>query len=237
VGIAFFIAYTLIPDAYNASMAPTKYWHWLPYLAGVAMLTGALSLAHGLVILERWMLYLLLGALAAWLLVPTWRDLEPPRTTYVPLLAGYFVLLAVLIDPLPARFSPRIVDSSMCLAAACTAVAVWAAISETYGRVGAVAAPAWAGACLANWFVRSSTSSRAAAPLYAVLVGGIAFVGFVYPPEKAEWVLLVIPALPLALWITTFGPLARLSGRRAAAVQIASVLIPLAVAAVVVARG
>jgi hypothetical protein len=40
---------------------------------------------------------------------------------------------------------------------------------------------------------------------------------------------MLAPLAPLALWLCAYGPLARLAGLKAAAVQIAVVLLPLAI--------
>ena len=37
--------------------------------------------------------FLLLAVLTAWLIVPTWSSLDPPRTTYIVLLAVYLAIL------------------------------------------------------------------------------------------------------------------------------------------------
>ena len=69
---------------------------------------------------------------------------------------------------------------------------------------------------------------RGLIPVYCVLIGGCAFVGFV-EPEPPQIGILVIPAAPLALWACVIGPLAKTSGWRAVAIQATMVLTPIIV--------
>jgi hypothetical protein len=59
-------------------------------------------------------------------------------------------------------------------------------------------------------------------------VGGFAYVAAVYPMEPM-WLLVALPAAPLALWICALGPLSRLTGLRAIVVQAVCVLVPLVI--------
>ena len=235
--VAFFVGYVLLPDELRASLRPNRYWHWLPYVALVGTIVGPVALSRGCQFMSRMAIYSVFALLAAWLLMPTWKDLDPVRAKYIVLLAVYFVLLIALLDPLPGRISPRLFNVLLWVAAVFSVGAVWAAISETYGRVGAVAASAWGGICVASWVMKSKTTSRATIPLYATSFGGLAFVGFIYPPDETIVMTMVVPAVPLALWVFVGGPLSKLAGRKETVAQSLAVLIPLGIAASLVVFG
>jgi hypothetical protein len=91
----------------------------------------------------------------------------------------------------------------------------------------------WCFALLARSESSAETDPRATAlrgliPVYAMLIGGLAFIGTIEldPPQPT---LLLAPAAPLVLWIFAFGPLAKLPGWKAATLQAAAVLVPLAI--------
>jgi hypothetical protein len=223
--ISFFVGYLLLPDELRASLRPSRYWHWLPYVALVGMIIGPVALSRGRKVISRTAIYLSFALLTAWWLMPNWKDLDPVRAKYIVLLAVYFVLLIALLDPLPGDVSPRLFNVLLWVAAVFSTGAVWASISETYGRVGAVAASAWGGMCVASWVMNSNTTSRATIPLYATLIGGLAFVGFVYPPDETIFMTMVVPAVPLVLWMFVRGRLSKLTGRNKAIAQALAVLI------------
>src|SRR5262249_29616844 len=81
----------------RAALAPSRHWHWLPYLALASMVLGPVGLAEGVRSFERRLLHLLLALLAAWFLVPTWASLKPSRGVHLAgLAAGLFVLMLAL---------------------------------------------------------------------------------------------------------------------------------------------
>ncbi len=228
--IGFFVGYVLLPSW--AELVPKRHWHWLPYLGLGAMIIGPIGLARGVFAVERWLLLLALAIVAAWLLVPTWASLQPPRSVYVPILAGYLLLLSVLLEPLPARVPGRLLLALLSIVALSVAVAIAALVSLNYARVAAIAAAAIVGCCVASFFYFHESMTRGLIPAYAILVGGVAFVATIEPSRPLVGLLLA-PAAPLALWSCAWGPLARLRGVKAAVVQSAVVLVPLACALLV----
>ena len=235
LGTAFFVGYALLPEQVHASLRPQRYWHWLPYLGAVAMMAGPVGLAHGLLAMERWLMQLMLALLAACLLVPTWDSLQPPRTVCIPLLTSYFFVLMTALAPLPALISARLFQSLLAVVALCVAGMIWALVSETTGRVAAVAAAGMMGVCVSSFFSTAQNTARGLVPVFTILVGGSAFVGTIQPAPPLTGMLLA-PAAPLALWICVRGPLARLRGAGASAAQTIAVLITLAIAVVIVLR-
>lgn len=193
---------------------PERHWHWLPWLAiGTAML-GAVSLAAGVARLERWLLVLMSAVVAAWLLVPKWAGLDPPRLKMIPLLCGYLLLLVAALDDLPERIPGRTFAASLAVAAASVAAVIAYETSITQAQVAGMAAGALAGIALAFGRRAGALELRGMIPAYVVVVGGMAYVGAIGPREPI-YALLSVPAAPLALWLSAGGSLGRLQGHRA----------------------
>lgn len=228
---ACFVGYALLPSW--AVTAPTRHWHWLPYLGLVAMVTGPVGLAPGLLRVERWLLTLLLAVLAAWLLVPTWADLQPARPTYVRILTAYVLLLSMLLDPLPARVPVRLFLATLTIVASVGAIMVAVFISLTFGQLAGIAAAAMAGCTIAASRAGDPTMTRAVIPAFAVLVGGSLFVGSI-EPDPALHGFLLVPAAPLGLWMCARGPFARHQGVARATIGLVGVLVLLAIAGILI---
>ena len=99
--------------------------------------------------------------------------------------------------------------------------------------LGALPAGALAGCGVAALFLRETPDWRSLVLPYAFVAMGYAYTGAVYPTEP-QWLLLLVPAAPLALWFCSVGPLARLTGVRATLVQAAFVIVPLIIIAALV---
>jgi MFS family permease len=211
-------------------LLPSRHWQWMFYLSLAAAVVGPISAAAGLHRIERWLLLALTALVAAWLLVPTWESLQPPRLAWVPLLAGYLFLLAAALEPMARLLPPRNLLGLLMLSAADSAALVAAAVSLTYGLPAAAAAAALLGCSAALLLSADADHVRGVIPAYAAVVGGWAFVGCV-DPQVPMPLLLLAPAAPLALWCCAWGPLAKLKGAGAMAVQATAVVAVLAAAA------
>jgi hypothetical protein len=227
----FAAGYVLLPEW--APLVPTRHWQWLPYLAMAAAVVGPVGCASGVAAWERLLLACALAFAAAWFLVPTWETLQPPRAALMPAVAAYLLALAGLLSMLPDRLLGATFISVLAASAMATAVCVAIATSFKYGQVTVLAASALAGCWLAAalWNHRESTaaSSRSIAAAYAVLVGGMAFVGGVELEPPDPWLLLA-PAAPLLLWVFAPAALERFQGWKLTCMQWGSVLTLLAAA-------
>jgi hypothetical protein len=222
--VAFFVAWVLLPDGWTP-LAPARPWHWLPYLGLLAAaLSGAAiqntpfadsgrATRRSLTYALRLATNLVTAAAAAWLLAPNWPNLEPPRYVYILLLGGYLFALMTLLDALPDRLFGRLFPFLLFAAASATALIIAEPVSLQYGQIAGVAAAALFGCGVATFFGFHGAALRGLVPVYAVLVGGI----------------LLAPLAPLMLWLCAYGPMANLTGRKSVAVQIAVVLLPLAI--------
>jgi hypothetical protein len=241
LAMAFFVTWVLLPDGWTP-LKPARPWHWLPYLGllaaalcGLAMHTtpfadSGRATRRSLAVVWRLATNVVTAVCAAWLLAPNWPDLEPPRYVYVLLLAGYLFALMTLLDALPDRLFSRLFPFLLFAAASVTSLVIAEPVSVTYGQIAGAAAAALCGCGVAAYFGIRGPALRGLTPVYAVLVGGIAFTGSI-EPEVPVYSIMLAPLAPLALWLCAYGPLARLTGLKAAALQIAVVLLPLVVLA------
>lgn len=142
----------------------------------------------------RYLLYGLAAGATALLLVPNWKSLQPPRTTWLPALFVYLLLLHAAASRALGRPSTALIATGqMLIATAATILGIGLMVSITYVRFALPAAAAWAGIWL---MMLRRPDLRAAAPSfslsYAVVIGGWAFVGCIEPRTPA----LLLLALP-----------------------------------------
>jgi hypothetical protein len=224
--LGVFASFATLPS--TRSVIPSQYWEWIPYFGLLAALVAGLAGAHGVSRGERIVTTLLTCILGAWFFVPTWPDLEPSRSAYVATVATGMFLLAVLLEPLPARLPGRLFPWWLMCAAGTGSLIMMVELSETFGRLSGLPAAALAGCGVAMLVTKSAVAGRSLALPYAVVVGGYAFAGSIYPSPPL-WLLLIVPVVPLMLWVSVVGPIARLAGKKALAAQAACVLVPLIV--------
>jgi hypothetical protein len=235
ISFGFLAAYLLHPD--RLPVVPDRHWQWLAYLAlGAAVISGALA-AERISWWERVLATAVLMFVATWQLVPTWETLQPGRHLMIPLLAAYFIAIGTLLSLLPARLRSRTFLFALAGVMLATSGYVAIEVSLKIGSSLFPAAAAFGGVWLASFIDLSRAKESlpmaiiGLLPVYALLAGGGAFVGAIELPEP-RWLLLVIPAAPLMLWLFTFGPLAKLTGTTAAVAQVVAVaLIPIAILA------
>jgi hypothetical protein len=221
----FFVGYLILPDD-RAAIVPVRHWHWLPWVGAAAVL-GAIS-REGVTrarfgAVERWLVFAALALFAAWNLVPLWPHLTPPRLYSVQLVAAYLFLLMAGLWHLPDRLLGRLSLVILLTSAIASALLITIAVSMRMGNVGAIAAAATAGCVMAALVGdHAPLSTRSLLPAFALLVGGMAYVGAI---EATPRPLVLLPSIvPLVLWLFAAGPLGRLSPRWSAAMQVTLVL-------------
>ena len=225
--LAVFIGYVLLPS--TTSLLPSQFYEWIAYFGLLAAFLMGLARAEGVSRAERWSAVYVFAPIAAWLIVPQWPELSPPWPLQWASLSIAMIMLTALLNPLPQRLAGRAFPLWLMVAAAATSVAVVSEVSETFGLMAALPAGALTGCGLAGLLVKEPVDWRGVLLPYATVVGGYAYTGFVYPTEPL-WPVLLLPAAPLALWLCALGPLARLSGFRAIAVEAVCLGIPIAAA-------
>jgi hypothetical protein len=211
--------YMLLPSW--ASLVPRRHWQWLVWLGVLAAAIGPIGLHAHRGVTVRLAAILVVSLTSSWLLVPTWTDLTPARPICIAIVATFLAVSASLTDLLAERVAPNALAASLAASSVCAAIAVAGLVSVTYGRVAGVMAAAFCGALAAGVPGQSAIAMRSILPVYAITVGGTAFVAAI-EPKPPMWGLLGLPMAPLLLWCFVSGPAARLRGRTAAVVQFAA---------------
>lgn len=177
--------------------APTQYWHWLP-IAGLAVAL-VYSPATLLPTLLRRIGWAAAAAWSAWLLVPTWPNLEPTQTVMIPMLAVYLFFLGWLFERAANRARAGQHFTVLIVTAITLAVCVAVLFSLEYAEVALMVAASLAGCWLSTIIVKCEQASLV--PLMActsLLLGGIAFVSYVYP-QPPIYEFLLVPLVPTAM--------------------------------------
>jgi hypothetical protein len=219
--VGMLIGLVLLPS--TTTLAPSQFWHWIPYLGILAAFLSGLTRAEGVTRSERWTAVYVFAPIAAWMIVPKWPELVPTWQIQWAGLSLAIILVTALLYPLPQLLPGRAFPWWL---AAATASVLLFDQSETFGMLAALPAGALAGCAATSVFVRELPDWRSIVLPCVIVVLGYAYTGAVYPSEP-QWLLLLVPIAPLALWICSVGPLARISGPRAVAVQAACVIVPL----------
>jgi hypothetical protein len=215
---------------------PSDAWDWVPYVGLMAAIVAGTARAHRITLRARSTMYVLIAGLAAWLIVPQWEDMTPPRTVQMTAVAVAIFALALSLEPLAKRLPGQSFAVGLMLSAAASAIFVLAEVSETFGRLAALPASALAGCSVAALLNKRNSDVASLALPYAVMVGGYAYTAAMYPTPPMMPVLLT-PFAPLALWISLWGRLRGLTGARAVILQMVCALLPLAIIAAVLVVG
>jgi len=229
VAFGIIAGHLLLPA--QVAILPARHWHWLGYLALLAGTIGPLALASSLHRVEQGILLALGSLFAAWVLVPHWASLTPPRNASVPLMTCYLLVLTLGIQVLSKRTSPRMQVGCLLLAHLGVAAAIGVLFSITYASVAMFGAAAWA-VIWGALFLRAAPGNGvpAAALLYSVTAGGWAYVGGA-EPQPNLYALLAIPFAPCALFAFTYSPLRRLTGLVAILCQVGLVVMAIGLVA------
>jgi hypothetical protein len=230
-GVSFavgaFVGFVLLPS--TSTLAPGQFYEWVLYIAILGAFVAGLTRADGVTRGERWTAIYVFAPIAAWLIVPQWPSAVPAWQIQWAGVSLAIMLLTALLYPLPQMLSGRSLPWWLMLVLAATSVILFDQ-SETFGMLAALATGALAGCAVAALFARELPDWRSLVLPYVIVLVGYAYTGAVYPTEP-KWLMLLLPLVPLALWICSVGPFARLTGFRAIAVQAASVVVPLVIIA------
>lgn len=214
-------------------MLPVSHWHWLPWLAAISALIGAIGLVPGLKTIERWLLVAVFALAAGWLLVPTWKVLMPYRANYILAFAGSLLALWGLLDPIASRNSggPPVLALGLSLLSGSAMTAY--AVSAEIGFLGAAGGAALMGGGLAATWKQDSGMIRGMLGAASLVLLGTLMSARLYdgPPLT---VLALIACAPLLLWLFELGPLAKLGQAQGLILKPILVAIPHVVAWVMV---
>lgn len=224
VAAAFFVGCVLALG--SDAVWPTRHWQWLAWGAVLAGTAGGIASDKIRAQDWRWLVLAAVALLCAWLMVPTWARLWPPRAISIALIAAYLFALMVLLNQLPERLLGTWFPAQLTLATGAIAVLLAAEISMTFGQLGIIAAAALGGCWAAGCFAKAPLVARSVVPVFAAMAGGLAYVGCVGrdPPLLA---LMLVATAPVALWVCAIGPLSRMRGASAGIVQTVIVIAPI----------
>jgi hypothetical protein len=136
---------------------------------------------------------------AAWWLVPTWDNLQPSRPVWIGILAAYLAALAILMQTAAGRGDGhRVLLVAMSLSALAIALLTATMVSVSLAWLSACASAALVGCGLVSGQQAPRYSVRALVPVYALVVGGCAFVSAIEPSPPLPGFLLAAAA-PLAM--------------------------------------
>jgi hypothetical protein len=100
-----------------------------------------------------------------------------------------------------------------------------------FGQLAGAGAAAIGGCAVGSLFVRRDFCFRGSGDVFAVVVGGLLYAGWLGSSGKVPIVSFVLPAVaPLCLWVCAVRPLAKRSPLAKFGIGLAAVAIPLAVA-------
>ena len=213
-----------------APLRPNEHWHWLPYLAVIAMIVGPASIATGVRRFERYALYLVVAAIAAFCLVPDWKSLETTRHWHR-LIVGFGIALpCILLEELAKRRHGSLLPLS--LFATCLAGSVVLVLSGSlkFAQLAGAVSFSLLGCSLVSLRSTKDAAFRGLMLAYTVLLGGLMYIARIHSFSQvpvASYILVLVA--PIALWLAVVGPAARLPRRWQVVAQVAVVLIPLAI--------
>jgi hypothetical protein len=141
------------------------------------------------------------ACIAAAAFAPSWPIFGLTQRPLHLVVALYLVLVGGPLLYLPGTLRERWLLPSLALSGAITALVVGAVVSTRLAQLTAASAGAFAAAAIGNaWFSKASDRSlRSVVAVFAIFVGGSAWLGFV-EPDPPEPIPLIVPLLPLLLW-------------------------------------
>ena len=224
--VGFIAGYALLEPRH---LRPSTYWQWLPWLGIVTAIAGPVGLVSRIPAVGRWTLWLVISVVSAWLLVPTWADLNLSRGVYVTLFAASLFLLTMLLDELALRTSGTMLALSLCISALCGAVLLAVFVSVRFGLLTVAAAAALSGCWVTTFRNSARDLVRGVTLFYSVVVGGLMLTGQVAAVLPTACFALMLAA-PSMLWVCEFPPLSRSQGKHAVMIQLVAIGLPLATA-------
>lgn len=178
-------------------LQPERYLDWSPYiallLAAVACITLMTS-RHGL----RWCLWLAACGIAAWLLVPDFPRLFPPRTVSVALVAALGGLTAGVVATFEDRLPRRACTSAHLMTGSAAALI----LAQSYGLKFSQMAGMLTAALAGPFLLASPGGKRHTSIVFLPLLAAILFMGYANSSSDVPvfcYFLPVTAAIPLLL--------------------------------------
>ncbi len=200
VSIAYFSGYATLPRAFATFSPQTgQAWAWLPYLGLLAAITAA-SPPPTTKLSIRVILLTILATLSAVALSPIWSVYGFSRIPLAVFLSIYLLAVGFPLQQSPPHSYNRQSLYLLLAISILNTLAIGAIYSTRHAQLAALFAAALTGISIALRF-RSKAPDLALsplAPLFATLVGGIAWLACV-EPDPPKPILLAIPLLSWAI--------------------------------------
>lgn len=214
----FFAGYALLD---LGQWKPRFYWHWLPYVALMTLVAGALQSLGGKGF-GKWRIVggivsLATVAFALWLLLPTWSKIVAVRTVYyavwIPLTFGIAMLIDPLLrKPLCERFPQALPGMILAAAFFFASAMIFLSGSGKLAQVSGAAFGAMLGIAVVGCFHRDGNELSDLATPQAVLLCGLLLAAQVDSHSDVPLACyLLVPLAPLTLWLIAFKRVSQLS--------------------------
>ena len=191
---------------------PTSSWHWLTYATMVAAILGPVASASSMHFVERALVYIVLGSIASWFLVPTWDTLEPSRITHLTLFTAMIVLLSLCLQLLEKRIEGPLIPTVLWMTMSAACVVLICSGSLRFTQIALAGASAIFGVALVCFVTKSENCTKGITPLFAVMLVGILHIGYVNSFSEIPAVSYFLVAIaPLLLWLATLKTFLRFS--------------------------
>jgi hypothetical protein len=222
---AFVVAYC-VGHALEAGpdwrLVPTRNWQWMFYIVPFAGVAGAVCASSRTTLIGRCLIFVVTAALTAGLLTSK-PVLWAPRIVSICLVITFVIVLWASLKPLELQISLPALAFAFALAGGALGVMISEQISAADGAIVAAAAAALFCIALGARLTPRAGSAEGLSLPVAVTLGGWAWIQVL--SEARLWPLLAVPFALLALWLPRFGPLTRLRGAAALAVQCSGIVI------------
>ncbi|MCH2213102.1 MAG: hypothetical protein MK110_17490 [Fuerstiella sp.] len=199
-GIAFFAGWAMQEWT---TLQPVRYIDWCPYVA-LALGSIVLAIAAGLPQKMMWPLVVATCIAAAWLLVPNFPRLKPPRPQAIGLVAVTSILFVAATRPIAGRFSPRFLTACLMATGTAASVVLAQSFSLKFAQLMGILTAGLAG----NLFYvkRSSDSSFVWMSLvFMPILINLMFIGYAGSPSQVPILCYaILPCAPIMMWTSIF---------------------------------
>lgn len=183
------------------TLQPTRYLDWLPWVT-IGLSTVVLANASGLSARYVWCLVIAACIGAAWLLVPSFPRLQPPRPQAVAMLSVAAVVLTIALERLAARISHRLFIAGLMATGTAGSIVLAQSFSLKFAQIMGILTAALTGSLLFGKH-KSEKLSVDTALVFMTVFTNLMFIGCAGSTSDVPvFCYAILPAAPITLWIT-----------------------------------
>jgi hypothetical protein len=189
-----------------------SHYTWLPYVVAATVIVAPLAHASGVSWFERLLLYAVFAVVAAWLLVPDRKEMDPTRLQLLLTWGPGLVLTAFLLDGVIERFRGPLLPGLLTFTAICTAAVLGLSGNLRFAQMIGAGAAALGAITVATLWAKEVSLKGISLPFATLIWGGmlIARMNTSSAVPLASYV--IVPVAPLLMWAAVRGPLSRGAG-------------------------